>query len=502
MAEPAETTGEGPPAVGPGFPLVEELPADLEAWDACRRLAGLRHVLFLDSADPAAGLGRYSFVTAEPFTWIAGRNGRIERRLYSERGRVQRASSEDFLSILAVELVAYRIPTIPGLPPFQGGAAGLLGYELCHQIEQLPRPRFDDFQWPDLAFGLYDWVAAFDHFENRAWIISTGLPAPDKDGRARRAADRMRRARQWLRTPPPAPPAGGWTEAATLLSGGAPRFPVPGFDGVYTNFDRNGYLAAVRKAVDYIHEGDCFQVNLAQRLLTPMTLRPLELYRRLRERNPAPFGAYFDLGDAVIMSASPERFLQVGAGGMVTTRPIKGTRPRGLTPEEDTERLIELTTSPKERAENVMIVDLLRNDLGRVCDYGSIHVESLCRLETYRYVHHLVSEVRGRLRPGMTVIDLLRAAFPGGSVTGAPKVRAMEIIAELEPTARGPYCGALGYLGFDGRADTNLLIRTFTSGRGWLQFPVGGGIVAESVPAREYDETWHKAQGLLRALEK
>jgi para-aminobenzoate synthetase component 1 len=184
----------------------------------------------------------------------------------------------------------------------------------------------------------------------------------------------------------------------------------------------------------------------------------------------------------------------------VETRPIKGTRPRGATSEEDRLRAVELLASPKDRAENVMIVDLLRNDLGRVCRYGSVRVEAICRLETYRHVHHLVSEVRGRLRDGAGAVDLLRATFPGGSVTGAPKVRAMEIIAELEPTARGPYCGCLGYLGFDGSMDTNILIRTFTAGRGWVQFPVGGGIVADSTPEREYEETWHKAEGLLRAL--
>jgi para-aminobenzoate synthetase component 1 len=226
---------------------------------------------------------------------------------------------------------------------------------------------------------------------------------------------------------------------------------------------------------------------------------PLELYDRLRRRNPAPFAAYFDLGEFVIASASPERFLSVN-DGEVQTRPIKGTRPRGATPEEDELQRQGLLQSAKDRAENVMIVDLLRNDLGRVCAYGSVRVAALCFLETYPTVHHLASEVRGRLRPGLGPIDLLRAAFPGGSVTGAPKVRAMEIIAELEPTARGPYCGCLGYLGFDGSMDTSILIRTFTIGKGWMQFPVGGGIVADSTPEGEYAETLHKAEGLLRAL--
>jgi para-aminobenzoate synthetase component 1 len=229
------------------------------------------------------------------------------------------------------------------------------------------------------------------------------------------------------------------------------------------------------------------------------------LYGRLRERNAAPFAGYLDLGDFVIASASPERFVRVfGAEGqrpdLVETRPIKGTRPRGSTAAAEQARIAELLASAKDRAENVMIVDLLRNDLGRVCRYGSVRVPEVCRVETYRYVHHLVSVVTGRLRADKGPIDLLRAAFPGGSVTGAPKIRAMEIIAELEPTARGPYCGSLGYSGFDGGMDTSILIRTFTIGRGWVQFPVGGGIVADSDPEREYEETWHKAEGMLRAL--
>jgi para-aminobenzoate synthetase component I len=227
------------------------------------------------------------------------------------------------------------------------------------------------------------------------------------------------------------------------------------------------------------------------------------LYLRLRETNPAPFAAYLDgrhvAGGVEVLSSSPERFL-LADGEQLETRPIKGTRPRGATPAEDRARAQELLDSAKDRAENIMIVDLMRNDLGRVCQYGTVRVPAVCRLESYRYVHHLVSEVRGRLRPGLGPVDLLKAAFPGGSVTGAPKVRAMEIIAELEPTARGPYCGALGYVGFDGTMDTNILIRTFTVARGWVQFPVGGGVVADSAPGREYEETLHKAEGLVRAL--
>lgn len=258
----------------------------------------------------------------------------------------------------------------------------------------------------------------------------------------------------------------------------------------------------VEQAVDYIHAGDCFQVNIAQRLLTVQD-RPAEaLYLDLRRKNPAPFAGFFDLGDTQILSASPERFLRLAAGGAVETRPIKGTRPRGQTPQEDRALAWELTQSAKDRAENVMIVDLMRNDLGRVCRPGTIEVAEVCRLESYQTVHHLVSVVKGTLAEGKTAIDLLMATFPGGSVTGAPKIRSMEIIAELERVPRGPYCGCIGWLGDDGQMDTNILIRTFTAKDGWLQFPVGGGIVADSVPAREYEETLHKAEGLLKALAK
>ncbi len=486
-----------------GFPLVEELSPAPEAWEACRRLAHLPHLLFLDSAGRYASLGRYSFLTADPFAllWSRGRQVHLAR-LTSGACAVQESTADPF-AVLADLLAEFPATTLPDLPPFQGGAAGLFGYDLCHHIERLPRPRHDEFAVPDLAVGLYDWVLAFDHQQQRAWILSTGFPHRTAQRRPH-ALERMQAVRRLLdhrgaithtrqasplrqRQPP-------------LAEGDlVPLHPLSDLPGVFSNFARRDYLAAVARAIEYIHAGDCFQVNVAQRLLHPATLPPLELYGRLRRRNPAPFAGYFDLGDFVVASASPERFLHV-AGGAVETRPIKGTRPRGRTPEEDRRRAQELLASAKDRAENVMIVDLLRNDLGRVCAYGSVQVHAVCRLESFPYVHHLVSEVHGRLRQGLGPIDLLRAAFPGGSVTGAPKVRAMEIIVELEPTARGPYCGSLGYVGFDGTMDTNILIRTFTVGRGWVQFPAGGGIVADSTPENEYAETLHKAEGLVRAL--
>jgi para-aminobenzoate synthetase component 1 len=470
-------------------PHVEAL-TGLTPWDVCLRLADLPHLLFLDSARQSQ-LGRYSYVSAAPVQWVESRNGCVA----DDRGAAPAAP----LLVLADRLAQFPMETIPELPPFQGGAAGLFSYDLCHQFERLPRCQYDDFAMPDLAVALYDWVIAFDHESRRAWIVSTGYPETEPARRALRARRRAEQVKRWLSTQRKQVP-NAYLPVPRAQPVRSPQFPVEGHTKITSTFSREDYLATIQRAIDYIHAGDCFQVNIAHRLLTPAREPPLELYRRLRTRNPAPFAGYFDLGEYALLSASPERFMRV-SDGEIETRPIKGTRPRGRTADEDQRLAQELLASAKDRAENVMIVDLLRNDLGRVCAYGSIRVEELCRLETHPFVHHLVSAVRGRLREGLGAVDLLRAAFPGGSVTGAPKIRAMEIIAELERTARGAYCGCLGYLGFDGSMDTNLLIRTFVVGQGWLHFSVGGGIVADSVPDKEYAETWHKAEGLLRALD-
>ncbi|MCZ2340281.1 MAG: aminodeoxychorismate synthase component I [Bacteroidales bacterium] len=438
-------------------PLVTELIPAPEPWDVARSLAHWPHLLFLDSADRHPERGRYSYVMADP----------------------TRPSVDPAHVNWAVRAEPY-----PGIPPFQGGYAGLFGYEFGQRFERIPAARGDDFHLPDHRLYRYDWVISWDHLQNRAWFVSHGGPRSLDDILSPIASERA------------AAPVAHPPSLADV------SFPIPQLPGVWSNFTREGYLQAVRRVIDYIHAGDGFQVNLSQRLLTPLTEHPLALYGRLRACSPAPFACYFDAGEFQVVSASPERFLQLSSQGEVITRPIKGTRPRGLTPAEDADLRDDLMHHPKDRAENVMIVDLLRNDLGRVCEYGSVTVPRVCEVETYNYVHHLVSEVRGTLRPGLTAWDLLRAAFPGGSVTGAPKVRAMEIIAELEPTVRGPYCGSIGCIGFNGSMDTNILIRTFTAARGWLQFPVGGGIVADSDPVREYEETLHKAAGLLRALQK
>ncbi len=463
-------------------PLIEELSGSIEPQQAFLRLCRLPHCLFLDSARRDPVLGRYSFVTADPYDYL---------ELPTEAG--------DPLSQLEQKLAGCDAATVAGLPPFQGGAAGLFSYDLARSLERIPSARADEFHEPALAVGLYDVVVAFDHVDQRAWLISQGLPEIEPAARMRRARRRLEQYRHWLAdhgtiAPPPAPSAVRLSSADL-----APQFRMPGPPGLTSNFSAEAYLSAVRRAIEYIYAGDVFQVNLSQRLLYPGQENGVELYLRLRQRNPATFAGYFDLGDFQIASASPERFLKI-SDRQIETRPIKGTRQRLARPEADLFAGDDLQESEKDRAENVMIVDLLRNDLSRVCRPESVRVTQLCRLESYEFVQHLVSAVCGTLRDDRTPLDLVRAAFPGGSVTGAPKVRAMEIIAELEPTARGPYCGALGYLGFDGALDTSILIRTITAGRGWWQLPVGGGIVAQSIPEREYEETWHKAEGLLRAL--
>lgn len=458
---------------------VLELTPPPDPWACAQRLACWPHLLFFDSAGGPEELARYSYVTAQPLAWLTSLAATVEFAGRREAG--------DPFSVLARELAARRRSALPGLPPFQGGAAGLFGYDLGQWLERLPRPKVNEFGVPDLAVGLYDWVVAWDHRQRRAWLI--GPQSRIAPVHALINAHSAPNAPQVIPRPDPAP--------LDLL-----RYPLTGTAGVFSNFTRPAFEAAVARALAYIHAGDCFQVNIAQRLLTRSTSAPLDLYGRLRKVNPAPFAGYFDLGAFQVLSASPERFLHVAHTGAVVTRPIKGTRPRGATPSADVAARQELVNSAKDRAENVMIVDLLRNDLGRVCEYGSVRAPVVCQVESYATVHHLVSEVSGQLRRDRNAVDLLRAAFPGGSVTGAPKIRAMEIIAELEPNVRGPYCGSLGWLGWDGAMDANILIRTFTQGRGWLQFPVGGGIVADSAPEHEYEETLHKARGMLRALDR
>lgn len=379
----------------------------------------------------------------------------------------------------------------PGDPPFLGGAVGYWGYELRHFVERLPQDVVDDVPVPDCCIGFYDTIIAVDHLQGRAWAIA----APVAQGRGD-PRERLDRLTALIAAPP------GEGAARPVTRGPRPALalhPVPDAPELFSNFTRDGYIEGVRRAKEYIAAGDTFQINLSHRLSAPVNEPPIELYGRLRRVNPAPFAAYLDYGDFSVLSASPERFLQI-RGSDVETRPIKGTRPRGAAPEEDERLARELLASEKDRAENVMIVDLERNDIGRTCAYGSVRVTELCALEKYETVFHLVSTVVGRLHEGFGAVDCLKACFPGGSITGAPKVRSMEIIDELEPTCRGVYTGAIGYLCFSGDMDTNIVIRTMVVKDGWAHFQVGGGIVADSDPEAEYQETLDKARALIAAV--
>ncbi len=480
-----------------------------DSWDVFTRLVRLPFAIFLDSAAKEPERGRYSYVAASPFEVISLRGGEVHVSRPASDDIAERklvtllTSAADPFRAVADRLAPWVAAEEPGLPPFQGGAAGIFGYGLSRSVEKLPPPPRDEFQTPDLVLGLYDWVIAFDHAAGTCHWISQGFPGRTAMEREARAKKRWKEVSDLLESRgddsiadrPSGGPPHGLLEPLDL----APTWPIPGPTGLLSNFSRPGYVEAVERAIEYIRAGDVFQVNLSQRLLHPQRSTPIETYRRLRERNPAPYAGYLDAGGAVIASSSPEQFLTL-SGREVVTRPIKGTRPRGYTPEADSWGREALRESKKDQAENVMIVDLLRNDLSRVSRPHTVKVPRLFEAERHPTVHHLVSEVHGELRDGLGAMDLLRATFPGGSVTGAPKVRAMEIIAELEPTVRGPYCGSMGWIAFHGGMSLNILIRTVTIARGWLQFPVGGGVVALSNPEVEYQETLHKAEGVVRAL--
>jgi para-aminobenzoate synthetase component 1 len=482
--------------------VVEPLVPPPDPARCCELLEGLPYRLFLDSAARGTRLGRYSFVTADPIVVVRSKGGRTER--LDPAGGVRRVVAGDALDDVRALLMPHAAEPVAGLPPFQGGAAGYLAYDWGRVLERLPAPRHDDLALPDVVLGVYDWVLAWDHDESHAWLISTGLPETSEAAKVRRATARAAAVSERLRSDGPAPSAPA-AMATPRPAAPAPSYPVEGgwWDphlALRSSFTHAGYLDAVARVREYIFAGDIFQSNLSQRFEAPLTESPWELYRRLRARNAAPFAAFLDFPDAVVLSASPERFLRVDVGGRVETRPIKGTRPRGVGPEHDGALGLALSESDKDRAENLMIVDLMRNDLSRVCAPGTVHVPELFALERFATVHHLVSTVVGELAPGRDALDLLRAAFPGGSITGAPKVRAMEIIAELEASDRGVYCGAIGYWSVTGALDSSIAIRTAVAIADRVYFSAGGGIVADSDPEQEYRETLDKARGLIDVL--
>ncbi len=370
----------------------------------------------------------------------------------------------------------------PELPPFQGGLIGYIGYDLAPQIERLPRRMPRDSRLSNISMAYYNTAVTIDHRSGvvRLWAwVGFGS---DRQGAARRFCYWKERIEREIGLPRPDP-----------IRPPQPVSPVG-------SFDREGYCAAVRRVLDYIAAGDVFQVNLSQRFTVQGPFDPLDLYLRLKRRSPAPFAAFLKWNDLAIVSASPESFYQT-RGDHIVTRPIKGTRPRGANREEDERLAAELLSSPKDRAELTMIVDLERNDLGRICEYGSVVVRDALSIESFAQVHHLVATVGGRLRPGTGADDIIRAVFPGGSITGAPKIRAMEIIDELEPNRRSLYTGAIGYLSRGGSSAFNIAIRTILVEGDRATYQVGGGIVADSDPEAEYEETLDKGRGLREVLE-
>lgn len=432
------------------------------------------HAVFLDSAGGPTALTRYSYICADPFLLLRSKDRCVE----IAHGLKTEQMDADPLDVLGGLLERYRLPVVPGLPPFQAGCAGYLAFELARQIERLPAHALDDLGLPEMYLGFYDWVIAHDHQTDQRWLIAKGSETMGVP-----AEERVRRVMTYLET---------------ARSDSVARLRRP--TRVTSTFGRQQYLSAVRRVKDYIVAGDVYQVNLSQRFtIATAGSDPWGLYRRLRAVNRAPFAAYLHYPEVAVLSSSPELFLRL-EGGDVMTRPMKGTRPRGQSDEEDHGLSTELAASVKDRAENLMITDLMRNDLGRVCIPGSITVPDLFTIETYPTVFQMVSTVQGRVGPGVDAVGLLRACFPGGSVTGAPKIRAIEIIDELEPTQRSVYCGAIGYMGFDGSVEMCIPIRTLLAKGDTVYCQVGGGIVADSDPGAEYDETLHKARGAFLAL--
>ncbi len=447
-----------------------EVPSPCTPAEAFKRLAG-DGVFFLDSAlQMGEDRARYSFLGSRPFMVlkskgnnisIRDRNGTTEKKgnpFEELRGLLNRFRYEGFFDI-----------------PFTGGAVGYLSYDLCHFIERLPSTTVDDMGFPEMYFAFYDRVIVYDHYLKKCLLVgrNTGDDLNDIVS---------------------ATPKTGPVPVTGAQSSGRADKPV-----IRRNFTKEAYLEAVRRVKEYIAQGDIYQVNLSQRFETDLTVSPHELYLRLRAASPAPFSSYIEFEDKAVVSSSPERFLRLSSG-RVQTRPIKGTRPRGRDAASDASLMAELINSPKDNAELTMIVDLERNDIGRVCNYGSVRVTGKNTLETYPTVFHLAATVEGDLHSRYDAVDLIKATFPGGSITGAPKIRAMEIIDELEPTRRSVYTGAIGYIGFNGNMDLNIAIRSFLVKKGRAWFQAGGGIVADSDPEAEYQETLHKARALMESV--
>lgn len=447
------------------------------AAEAFDKVHHLPYSLFIDSADQSHQNSRYSYILCNPLETIESKGDQIT---IISREKLSTLRNQSPFKVLQDRLDSYDFgtDTVAGLPPFQGGLAGLFGYDLGRALETMPSIAIDDPDMPDMAVGLYDQVIAFDHAQNQTWIITharTELEAQMKE------AVLMNNISAPRRVPINFNPDVNWT----------------------AQFKPAAFKQRIEKVRDYVLQGDIFQANIAQKFKStlPAYFSPYAHYMHMRQQTPAPFATYMNCGSIKISSCSPERFLTVDTENQVETKPIKGTAPRSDNPQKDAHNKEKLSRSGKDKAENIMITDLLRSDLSKVCDIHSVHVEELCALESFKNVHHLVSTISGKLDTGKTPLNTLEACFPGGSVTGAPKIRAMEIIEELEPTRRGPYCGSIAMIGFNGTLDSNILIRTLVYDNNTVSFQVGGGITAASDPDDEHQETLDKAAGIFESFD-
>jgi len=480
------------------IPVYTEVIADTETpVSALLKLGTAPYRFILESVERGDRLGRYSFVgnTASLIFKSKGKKvffGRPRGAGAGDGFEFAEREVEDPFEALRALFKAYRPAEVPGLPRFYGGAVGYLAYDMVRFFERLPDTKPDPVGAPDAYFIFTDTVLIFDHAQRTLKIVVNANVDADDPERSYDAA--VARIEETL-----ASLAGQSSPLAPLVlsrqNSQAPRLP----EGLRSNFERAAFEDAVRACKEYIRAGDILQVVLSQRFEVPLRAKPIDLYRALRTVNPSPYMFCLEFPDLAVVGSSPEIMVQA-ENGVARVRPIAGTRPRGRTAEEDEALAKELLRDAKELAEHVMLVDLGRNDLGRVCEYGSVKVDEMMVVERYSHVMHIVSNVIGRLAPGRDPFDLLRATFPAGTVSGAPKVRAMEIIEELEPVRRGPYAGAIGYFGFSGNMDSCITIRTALIKDGTAYIQAGAGIVADSDPAREYEETLNKARAMLKAI--
>jgi anthranilate synthase component 1 len=436
-------------------------------------------------------VGRYSFLTAEPFLQFTAHGRRVT---VTSAAGVEEFDSPDPLAELERRVAAVRAASLPDLPPFVSGAIGYAGYDTVRYVERLPNAPPDDRGLPDLAFAFYDRMVVFDNVNKTMVVVALAQPIADGAGRGAPRAAYDQACRQVDQLVEQLDSTESELRSADIYTGGDPTLAYE------SNFDQAQFEAAVERCLEYIRAGDIFQVVLSQRLAASIQVPPFEIYRTLRVVNPSPFMFYLRTPQVTLVGSSPEIMVRV-VNGKVTVRPLAGTRRRGATEDDDRRLAEELLADPKERAEHIMLVDLGRNDVGRVARYRSVEVSDVMTIERYSHVMHITSNVTGQLAEGKNAFDALRACLPAGTVSGAPKVRAMEIIDELEPHRRGPYAGAVGYIDFSGNMDTCIALRTIVVQDRTAYIQAGAGIVADSIPANEYQETLNKARGLLKAIE-